>query len=289
MSNYQIMTDSCADLPLDIVESMHLTVLPLAVTIDHVTYRNYPDQRDITNHAFYDLLRDKKVARTSQINAEEFIEAALPLLQAGKDLLVIGFSSALSGTFNSMRLGALELKEKFPDRKIFVIDSLSASLGQGLLVYKALANQQNGMSIEENAQWVEENKLKVIHLFTVDDLGTLKRGGRLTATKAFLGTLLMLKPVLHVDPMGRLVPLGTKRGRKQAFLEIIRLMEEKMRDDEIIFISHGDTLNDALELQTRILELHPKNKVFLMNHVGPVIGSHSGPGTIALFFFGKDR
>jgi DegV family protein with EDD domain len=188
-----------------------------------------------------------------------------------------------------MRLGALELKEKFPDRKIFVIDSLSASLGQGLLVYKALVNQQNGMSLEENAKWVEDNKQKIIHLFTVDDLGTLKRGGRLTATKAFLGTLLMLKPVLHVDPMGRLVPLVTKRGRKQAFAEIIRLMEEKMRDDEVIFISHGDTLNDALELKGRILELHPNNKVFLINHVGPVIGSHSGPGTIALFFIGKDR
>lgn len=289
MSNYVIVSDSSCDLPADWIAANRVEVIPLTVDIDGKTYRNYPDERDITFHDFYELLRAKKVGKTAQLSPDAFVQTVEPLLKAGNDVLALGFSSALSGTYNSMRLGAEELRERYPARKIVVIDTLSASLGQGMLVYRANELKQEGKSLDTVAQYIEDNKLRLNHLFTVDDLGTLKRGGRLTASLAFIGTILNLKPVMRMDNDGRLVPWGKKHGRKVAFRALIDRMEETIMEDRLIFISHGDCLAEAEQLKDTIVALHPNTKVFLINHVGPVIGAHSGPGTIALFFFGKER
>lgn len=289
MSKFTILSDSCSDLPLAYISQHDLTILPLAFEIEGKSYKNYPDERDIKSTDFYALMRDKKTVITSQVTPEGFMSFAEPLLKQGRDLLAICLSSALSGSYNSMRIGAIDLLERYPSRKVVVIDSLGASLGEGLLVYTAVEMQEAGKTLEETAAFIEANKLKLNHLFTVDDLGTLKRGGRLTAPKAFLGTVLNLKPVLLVDHEGRLVPWGTKHGRKVAIKSLLEKMEENITDDHVIFLSHGDCLAEAEKLKASILEAHPKNKVFLMNPIGPAIGAHSGPGTLAIFFYGHER
>ncbi len=289
MSDYVIVTDSSCDLPAEWVATNHVEVIPLSVDIDGKTYRNFPDERDIKLHDFYQMLRAKKVGKTTQLSPDAFVQTVEPLLKEGKDILALGFSSALSGTYNSMRLGAEELRERYPDRKMVIIDTLSASLGQGMLVYRANELKQEGKSLDTVAQYIEDNKLRLNHLFTVDDLGTLKRGGRLTASLAFIGTILNLKPVMRMDNEGRLVPWGKKHGRKVALRALIERMEETIMEDRLIFISHGDCLDEAEQLKATIVALHPNTKVFLINHVGPVIGAHSGPGTMALFFFGRER
>lgn len=289
MSKYVIVTDSSSDLPAEWVVANHVEVIPLSVDIDGKTYRNYPDERDIKLHDFYQLMRAKKVGKTTQLSPEGFISVVEPLLKEGNDILGLAFSSALSGTYNSMRLGAEELRARYPGRKIVIIDTLSASLGEGMLVYRANELKQEGKSLDTVAQYIEDNKLRLNHLFTVDDLGTLKRGGRLTASLAFIGTILNLKPVMRMDNGGRLVPWGKKHGRKVALRALVERMEETIAEDRLIFISHGDCLEEAESLKATIVALHPNTNVFLINHVGPVIGAHSGPGTIALFFFGKER
>jgi DegV family protein with EDD domain len=289
MNEYVILTDSCSDLPLSIIEKGKLEVIPLSVKVKDKQYQNFPDERDITNKDFYTLLREHQVATTSQIIPSQAMEKIEPILKEGKDVLCIMFSSALSGTYNSVLVAKSELEAKYPNNKIIVIDSLSASLGQGLLVNYALELKNEGKSIDEVASWIEANKLHICHLFTVDDLNHLKRGGRLSSTKAFLGTVLQLKPVLHVDDLGRLVPLNSVRGRKAALKALVdRLDENIMGDDQMIFISHGDCLEDAKFVEELIREKHQVKDV-VINYVGPVIGAHSGPGTIALFFFGKTR
>ncbi len=289
MENFLIVSDSSCDLPNDWIVAHHVEVIPLSVDIDGKTYRNFPDERDIKLHDFYELLRAKKIGKTTQLAPEGFISTVEPFLKKGQDVLALGFSSALSGTFNSMRLGAEELRQRYPNRKIVVIDTLSASLGQGMLVYRAAELREEGKSLDTVAQYIEDNKLRLNHLFTVDDLGTLKRGGRLTASLAFIGTILNLKPVMRMDNEGRLVPWGKKHGRKVALRALVERMEETIIEDRLIFISHGDCLQEALELKSTIAALHPNTKVFLINPVGPVIGAHSGPGTMALFFFGRQR
>jgi len=289
MSKFTILSDSCSDLPLDYILKHNLTILPLGFEIEGKSYKNFPDERDIKIVDFYSLMRDKKNVITSQVTPEGFMSIAEPLLKQGHDILAFSISSALSGTFNSMRIGALELLEHYPNRKIIVIDSLGASLGEGMLVNTAVEMQEAGKTLEETAAFIEANKLKLNHLFTVDDLGTLKRGGRLTASKAFLGTVLNLKPVLLVDHTGHLVPWGTKHGRKVALKTLLEKMEENITDDRVIFISHGDCLAEAEKVKASILEAHPNNKIFVMNPVGPAIGAHSGPGTIAIFFYGHER
>ncbi len=289
MEKFVIVSDSSCDLPNDWIVAHNVEIIPLSVDIDGKTYRNYPDERDIKLHDFYDLLRAKKVGKTTQLAPEGFISSVEPFLKKGQDVLALGFSSALSGTFNSMRLAAEELKQRYPARKIVVIDTLSASLGQGMLVYRAVELKEEGKSLDTVAQYIEDNKLRLNHLFTVDDLGTLKRGGRLTASLAFIGTILNLKPVMRMDNEGRLVPWGKKHGRKVALRALVERMEETIQEDRLIFISHGDCLEEALALKTTVVALHPNTQVFLINHVGPVIGAHSGPGTIALFFFGRQR
>lgn len=287
---YLILTDSCSDLPPDLIAEMGIEVIPMEFEIDGKTYLNYPDGHDFKTADFYDQMRQKHAAKTSQVAPATFIEKFRELLKINNNILVINFSSALSGTYNSGVTAAAAVKEEYPDANIRVVDSLSASFGEGLLVYYAAQKRAEGLSLSENADWLEQNRLHVAHWFTVDDLGTLKRGGRLSATKAFLGTALGLKPVLHVDDLGRLVPVSTTRGRKKALAMMIEQFGATAVEPEKqeIFISHGDDYETARQLGEALLEKYHVKSV-RYSEIGPVIGAHSGPNTIALFFYALSR
>lgn len=289
-NSYMIVTDSCSDLTLKMVTDMKMDVVPLSVEIDGNFYKHYPDEREISVKDFYDKLRDKKVAVTSLVNVGAYLEFFEEKLLEGKDILYIAFSSALSGSYQSSVIASKELNEKYPDRKIIVVDSLSASMGLGLLVWSAFLKQKEGLSIEDLATWVESHKLNLIHLFTVDDLGTLKRGGRLSGAQALLGSLLKVKPVLHVTDEGKLVPIKKARGRKTSLQTIVDLMKDTIEDSkkQTIFISHGDDIEDAVYVGDLIKEQIGVKRIEY-GYIGPVIGAHSGPRTIAVFFMGKQR
>lgn len=288
--SYEIVTDSCSDLTLEQVKEMNVDVIPLSVEIEEKVYKHYPDERQLKVNDFYDMLRDKKVAKTSLINVGEFLEFFEQKLKDGQDILYIAFSSALSGSYQSSVIAREELIEKYPERKIVIVDSRCASMGQGLLIWYAYQKAQEGKSIEEVGKWLEDHKLSIVHLFTVDDLGTLKRGGRLSGTAALLGSLLKVKPVLHVTDEGKLVPIKKARGRKTSLQTIVDIMKEKITNpkDQTIFISHGDDLNDA-EYITSLIQEQIGVKEVKLGIIGPVIGAHSGPKTIAVFFMGNPR
>ena len=290
MNTFVIATDSCSDLPNTFVVDNDIEVIPLTVEIDGVSYAHYPDERELKITDFYRMLREKKVAKTSLINVGSFLAFFEPLIKEGKNVLYIGFSSALSGTLQSARTAAQELKETYPDAKILIVDTLAASMGEGLLVNYAVELRKAGKSIDEVATWIEENKLSLVHLFTVDDLGTLRRGGRLSDTKAIIGQILRVKPILHVSNEGKLVPIKKARGRQFSLDSMLELVDGKIEDakNQLIFISHGDALGDAIYVGEKIKEKHQVKDV-LYNHIGPIIGAHSGPGTIAVFFLGNQR
>ena len=290
MSEYVIFTDSCCDLPASLAEEMQLMVQPLSVHADEATYKNYLDEREISYKDFYAMLPKVKDIKTSAVNQHDFTKAMEPVLQAGKDLIYIGFSSGLSGTYSAGALAAQELQEKYPERKVFAVDSLCASLGQGMLVYLAWQQKQQGASIDALRDYLENTKLHQCHWFTVNDLMHLKRGGRVSATTALLGTALSIKPVMHVDDEGHLIPMSKARGRKASLRALFNEMKASAIEPEkqVIFISHGDSLEDAEYLANMIRdELHVKDVI--INYVGPVIGAHTGPGVIALFFLGTKR
>ena len=290
MSDFVILTDSSADLSAEMVQKLDVRVLPLTFTIGGRDYRNYPDNREMDPHLFYERLRQGEVATTAAVNVADVVERVEPLLQQGKDVLLLSFSSGLSATCDSARIAAQELGEQYPERKFFVVDTLCASLGQGLLVWHAARRRERGDSIEAVRDWVEENKLHLCHWFTVDDLMFLKRGGRVSAATAMVGTMLSIKPVLHVDDEGHLIKVGTARGRKASLKALVDHMEETAigPGEQTIFISHGDCEEDAKQVAEDV-KARFGVKTVLINHVGPVIGAHSGPGTVALFFLGAHR
>ena len=290
MADFVILTDSSADLGADMARQLDIEVLPLSFTIDQKTYHNYPDNREMDPHAFYEMLRQGQVATTAAVNVAQYTDALEPLLQEGKDVLVLAFSSGLSTTYNSSRIAVSELQEKYPERKIHTVDTLCASLGQGLLVYLAAREREKGRSIEEVRDWAEENKLHLCHQFTVDDLHFLKRGGRISATTAVVGSMLQIKPVLHVDNEGHLINIGKARGRQSSLKALVDKMEKTAIDPahQIVFISHGDCLEDARTVEKMVKDRFGVKEVYI-NYVGPVIGAHSGPGTLALFYVGSER
>ena len=287
MTDYVLMTDSSADLPLALIEELDVRVLQLNVTMEgEAPVPN--DQVDVKE--FYGALRQKKSATTSTVSIESFLSAMEEILAEGKDILYLGFSSGLSGTYNAGFVAAGELSEKYPERKIYTVDTLCASLGEGLLVYTIARMKQEGADIETARAFAEEQKLNLCHWFTVDDLFFLKRGGRVSAATAVMGSLLSIKPVMHVDNDGKLINVLKARGRKDAINQLFA----KIRDtainvsEQTVFISHGDCLEDAEYLADRIRnELSVKTVV--IDYVGPVIGAHAGPGVLALFFFGMQR
>ena len=288
MKNFIITTDINCDLPQEIYEKFDIRSMQLHYILEGIDYAGN-DER-ITPAEFYAKMRAGSMPQTMQVNPGHAKEVFLGCLNDGYDVLHIGFSSALSGSVGSAQLAAEELKEDYPDANIIVIDSLCASLGQGLLVYLAALRKQEGKTLQETAQWTEEHKLNLCHLFTVDDLNHLFRGGRVSKATAVIGTMLNVKPVLHVDNGGRLIPIGKARGRKQSLNALVDHMKNNVGNwkNDIVFISHGDSLEDAQYVADRIKEEFGITE-FVINYVGPTIGAHSGPGTIALFFLGETR
>ena len=290
MSDYIIMTDSSCDLPAALAEEMELSVLPLYVDVDGKKYVNYLDEREISFSEIYAKLRTKCPAKTSAVNVNDFMEPMEAALKAGRDVLYIGFSSGLSSTYDAGAMAARELTESYPERKIYTVDSLCASMGQGLLVYLAWQQKQLGRTIEQVRDYVEDNKLHLCHWFTIDDLMFLKRGGRISGATAVMGSMLSIKPIMHVDNDGHLIKVGTARGRK-ASLKALADQAEQLGvnlNGQTVFISHGDCLADANYLAD-IMRARFQVKDVVISYVGPVIGAHSGPGTVALFFLGKER
>lgn len=288
--NYVVMTDSSADLTAGLVEQLGLDVIPLSVNVGEQSFMNYPDEREISSPDFYELLRKGANAQTSAVNVDTFLNAMSVHLKAGKDVLYLGFSSGLSSTYGASEIAAQELRETYPDRKILTVDTLCASLGQGLLVYLTMQKVLAGATIEEAAAYAEENRLHLCHWFTVDDLFFLKRGGRVSAATALVGSALGIKPVLHVDNEGHLINVSKARGRKNSILALVDRMESSAIDPQkqTIFISHGDCLADAEFLAAEVRKRFGVTDITI-NFVGPVIGAHSGPGTLALFFLGTER
>jgi DegV family protein with EDD domain len=285
--SYRIFTDSCCDFPQELLAQLNITVTPLTLMFRNQVWQ---DTTDAGLKAIYDGLRAGETASTAAANPEDWCMALEPALAMGEDALILAFSSGLSTTYQSANIAAQELSEKYPQRTIRVVDTLCASLGQGLLVWYACRNRDAGMSLEELAQWCEENKWKLCHWFTVDDLMYLKRGGLVSAATAVLGTMLNIKPVLHVDNAGHLVKVGTARGRKAS----IEALANKLSatglpgENDTVFISHGDCREDA-EFLAKLLQEKCGVKEVVIGYVGAVIGSHAGPDVLALFFLGKYR
>lgn len=287
MCDYQIITDSACDLPAEHLTAMNVISVPLTLN-----FRGQTRDDSVSEGigALYQGLRDGEVASTSAVNPARWAENMEPVLARGQDVLVIAFSSGLSTTYQSAVIAAEELKEKYPQRKLLVVDSLCASLGQGLLVHYACKKRDEGASLEELAQWLESNKLNLCHWFTVDDLMYLKRGGRVSATTALVGTMLKIKPVMHMDNQGHLINMSKARGRKASVEALAAKVAELGQgyDNRTMFICHGDCLADAQYLEKLLREKYGVEEV-LIGYTGAVIGSHSGPGTLALFFLGKER
>ena len=290
MRDYIIITDSSCDLPDSLVRELELTVLPLSFIMDGKTYRNWPDNREMSPGEFYNKQREGLMATTNAVNVGEASDAMEAVLKQDKDVLVLGFSSGLSTTYNSFKIAADELAEKYPSRRIYTVDTLCASLGQGMFVYQAAKMRQEGKSIEEVRDWAEANKLRQCHWFTVNDLFFLKKGGRVSAATAVVGTMLQIKPVMHVDNEGHLIKADTARGRKASLKALVDKVGELAENpaSQVMFISHSDCLADAQYVADEIKKRFGAREI-IINSIGPVIGAHTGPGCVALFFTGTHR
>lgn len=287
MSDFVITVNSTVDVPKEWLEERNVPVVPLKYTIDGETYE---DMNGLSAKEFFQKLREGKMAVTSQVNPEEARAALEPFLKEGKDVLHLGFSSGLSGTCNSMMIAGEELKEDYPDRKVIVTDTLCACLGEALLLYYAVKLRDEGKTIEEVAQWAEENKLHICHDVTVDDLNHLQRGGRISKTTAILGTMVQIKPIIHMDDTGHLQVIGKERGRKKSLNKIVDMAVEQSKgwDNDIIMITHGDCLEDAEYVAGLVRQKMGIDNI-LINNIGTVIGSHTGPGVVAVFCLGNKR
>lgn len=287
--NFIITTDTCCDLPKSYIKENGLDVVTLYYNMKGVAYGK---DVELEVKAFYDMMRAGEMPTTMAANPEELREMFEKYLKAGKDVLHLAFSSELSSSYSNAAVVARELNEEYTDNKVVVIDTLSASLGQGLVIYKAVQLREDGWSIDEVARWVEENRLHFCHQFTVDDLNHLYRGGRVSKLTAVAGTLIQVKPILHVNDEGKLIPIGKVRGRKKSLMALVDNMERTIgsyRDkNDIVFISHGDALEEA-EYVAGLVKERFGIENFLIRPVSPTIGAHSGPGTIALFYMGDRR
>lgn len=290
MREFVIMTDSCCDMTAAMARELELSVLPLSLHMGDAVYRNWLDGRDIAFPDFYSRVRRGEDATTAAVSVGDFEGEMRRILRSGRDVLCINFSSALSTTYQSAVIAAREAVEEFPEGTVHVVDSLCASLGQGLLVWLCVQEKRRGRTLEEVRTFAEETKGRICHWFTVDDLNHLKRGGRISAATALFGTMLSIKPVMHVDDGGHLVPVGKARGRRASLLALVDEMEKTAIDpkNQTVFISHGDCLEDA-EFLAEEIRRRLGTETIHINYVGPVIGSHSGPGTMALFFLASER
>ena len=284
--SYQIITDSCCDLTEEQLKNLQVTCANLTVLYNGENHSNFSDPAAVK--AFYDELRNGVMATTAAANPMDWADLMLPALKEGKDVLVLAFSSGLSTTYQSAVIASKHMEENYPDRKVIVVDTLCAALGQGLLVKLACDKRDAGMSIEEVAAWVEENKQNLCHWVTVDDLSHLKRGGRISATTALVGTMLNVKPIIRVDEEGHLINCSKVRGRKAAMEYLAKKFDETCINFDEVFIAHGDCPEDAANLEAMIRAKHDIKNV-TTGYVGPVIGAHTGPGVLVLFFLGSKR
>lgn len=290
MRDYVLMTDSCCDLTDSMARELELEVLPLTMHMDGQDYPNDLAGTAISNEEFYKRIRAGKLATTSATNVGQFQDAMRKVLERGKDIVCVCFSSALSTTYQSAVIAANDMRAEFPEAEIFVVDSLSASLGEGLLLYLAVQQKRAGLSAAELAAWVEENRRSICHWFTVDDLNFLKRGGRVSATTAFVGTMLSIKPIMHTSDEGKLVPVGKARGRKAALKALLDSIERLAirPEEQTMFICHADCEEEARAVARQIKDRFGTKTVHI-NYIGPVIGSHTGPNTMGIFFIGTKR
>ncbi|MEF2837382.1 MAG: DegV family protein [Oscillospiraceae bacterium] len=284
--SYQIITDSCCDLTEQQLQELNVTCANLTVMYNGENHTSFSEPAAVK--AFYDEVRGGVMATTAAANPDDWAQLMKSALEEGKDVLVITFSGGMSTTYQSAVIASKDLQEEYPQRKIIVIDSLAAALGQGMLVYYACKKRDEGMGIEELAAWVEENKFHVAHWVTVDDLTHLKRGGRISATSAIVGSMLNIKPIIHVDNDGHLINTAKVRGRKVALEYLVKKFTETCTDFDTVFIGHGDCPEDAAALEAMLREAHPIKEV-ITGYVGPVIGAHTGPGVLVVFFMGTHR
>ena len=285
--SYRIITDTCCDFPQNMYNELNLTVVPLTLNFRGQEHNSFTEE---FLKELYDGMRAGESGSTSAVNPEGWASFMEPVLAGGEDVLVLAFSSGLSTTYQSAMIAASELQEKYPERSIKVVDTLCASMGQGLLVWYACKNRDAGMKLPELAAWCEENKGNLCHWFTVDDLMHLKRGGRVSAATALVGTMLQIKPVMHVDDEGHLVKVSTARGRKASLDALCKKVADTgiPGANDVCFISHGDCIEDAQYVASKLKEKYGVQDV-IISYVGAVIGSHAGPGTVALFFLGNQR
>lgn len=289
MPNFAIFSDSAGDFSAALAEKLDVTVLPLSVIMGDNTYRDLPDRRDLPLEEFYERLQTE-IASTNAVNSNAYIEAMTPVLQAGQDVLVLSFSSGLSATYQSSQIAVDELRTEFPERKIFAVDTLCASMGQALIVHLANERRQAGQSIEEVRDWVEANKLRLCHWLSVDDLKFLKRGGRISAATAIVGGMLSIKPIIHVDDEGHLISMAKARGRQAALKALVDQVEKTIDKTENapIFISHSHCIDDARYLADMLRERTGVQEI-VIDYIGPVIGAHTGPGSVVVSFVGGPR
>ena len=286
MSNFKIVTDSCCDFTDKMYQEYDVACAPLSVLYKGVLHDNFSD--DARLKELYDGIRNGEMPTTSAVNIEGWNRVMKPALEEGKDVLAICFSGNLSTTYQSAVIASTELKDEYPDRKIIVIDTLSAAVGQGLLVMHACAQRDEGKTIEDVAAWLEANKLHMCHEITVDDLFHLKRGGRVSATTALVGTMLNIKPLLCINDEGKLESGAKARGRKAAIETIAKKLGQKCIDKELVTIGHGDCLEEAEALANTLKEKYGVKKVHI-GYVGAVIGAHTGPGVLVVCFLGEHR
>ena len=284
--SYQIITDSCCDLTDGQLQQMQVSCANLTVLYKGENHQNFSDPAAVK--AFYDELREGVTATTAAANPDDWASLMLPALQAGRDVLAIAFSSGLSTTYQSAVIAAKDLQEEYPDRTINVVDSRCAALGQGLLVHHACRMRDEGMSISDLTAWLEAHKQDVCHWVTVDDLSHLKRGGRISAATALVGTMLNVKPIIHVDNDGHLINCAKVRGRKAAMEYLVKKFSETATDFDTVFIGHGDCPEDAATLEAMLRDKHDIKEI-TTGYVGPVIGAHTGPGVLVVFFMGSQR
>ena len=284
-----IITDSCCDLPYDYIKQNNIEMIPVTIMMNGIDKKDDLAQTRQYD-AFYQQILDGKMPTTSQINTYEFKEIFMKYVKENKQVLYIGFSSALSSCINSAKIAQEDIKEEVPEAKITIVDSKCASMGLGLLIYYAVEELKKGKSMEEIVAYLEANKLRINHWFTVEDLNHLYRGGRVSKTAATFGTLLQIKPILHVDNAGRLIPLEKVKGRKKSLKGLVEKVKENIisPEEQVVFISHGGAIEEAEEVKKVIMEACHVKEVWI-NYIGAAVGSHSGPGTIAIFFMGKQR
>jgi DegV family protein with EDD domain len=287
MSDYVIVSDATLDLPVSVIDEYGIRIIPMGVNVDETEYFHYPDERELTIEEFYQKLKNGGVSRTTQITPAFFMDYFEDILKQGLDILYIAFSSGLSGTYHTSQVVIRDLSEEYPDRKIYGIDSLCASIGEGLLVLNAAIRKKNGMKLDQLREWVEANKRRSRHWFTVKDLFYLKRGGRISSIEAVVGTALKIRPILSTDAAGKLAVVSKIRGSRAELEFMLSRLEEECADlsTQIIIIGHGDDLAQAQELE-KLIRSRKQVQDIIISKIGPVIGTHTGPGMLALVFMG---